>query len=1139
MELPIFKLAADCDRCVFGETAQSIGIPTRHIAGTGHDTALLIVGDKPGVEEDAAYAHFVGNAGQILQEVYVEAGELSKYADVYATNAVRCKPPKDIEPRVTQYKACRPHLDDDIYELSKRYPRVVVLGVGAGAARALRGSSLEDATFAQGIEISFGDNTRRVCCPAFWTDNPANLFTHRNPTRVDAVADHLQLLGDFLRTGSLPNAEIGNVAIEVAARELGIPTSPISFDIESYGCIAGLPNQRVFNAKRAIATDEVQPDKLVATIALSWRDKDRLRSSVYVASNPEHVEAFGFAISDAINRGCWLLGMNTAFDVGFLRADPRFSQLFTRGKCKLLDLAVYNYLDSEVRMERSLKNISPLKGTTTYDDEEINLKKGERYDSDADPRLHKYNAKDAIATLINYEKMLASIANTYGPDSDKLSERTRQWYNELLWFAIESGEDGVYIDREQLVRVDAEMKRRADRVERWVKASGGSINGTGSGKWKSTLSVEAATEAGLLNDPRLARTKTGISANNANFELYLGCLDRKSPLSRKVRAIQLFTQFRDIRSRYTNAMLVGRKVKGYKGLHPGSLVLDTGLVHPTWYIIPGQFEDNSRGGTKQGRITCLHGDTSVITSEGDLPIREAVRRKLEVITFDRRDGTLRFVIPAYWIHGGIQPLLKVTYKGRNSFGEVLCSPEHRWLKKNGDFIEAKNLRKGMSLRHVYRFVDHHGYPRLRSRDRKWPEQQHTIHTLNLPGHEIVHHLDENRSNFARSNLQGMDRVTHTALHHTGKGEPPVTYTCENCGALRTVGASRDYSFRFCCRNCFVEFSRNNYRVCSIEPAGVGEVFCFQIPETETFLLSDGLVSGNCRNPGLQNLAKPVKACLSTRYDLLLEADLSQIELRTAALISGDPVMCGDYNAGRDRHLTTARVILREVLAYMITNKRDSAFGFDRASIEFLALDPSVTKKTHGIDIWRHLGKTLNFLVLFRGGAKKAQETAQRDLGVLLPLDVWTRIIVSFYRECHVFGRWQAGWIADAKKHGRCVLPLLGQSRLFHGGVSGVEKAMNEVANFPIQTMAANALIDGQRLCRARFREAGLRAVSSLSIYDAMYVECPQDELETVKSIIDDSLRNIPYWLDLQRHYGRKVPVGYDIKILRTRNVNKP
>ena len=897
MELPIFKLAADCDRCVFGDTAQSIGIPTRHIAGTGHDTALLIIGDKPGVEEDTAYAHFVGNAGQILQEVYVEAGELSKYADVYATNAVRCKPPKDIEPRVTQYKACRGHLDEDVYELSKRYPRIVVLGVGAGAARALRSSSLEDATFAQGAEISFGDNERRVVCPAFWTDNPANLFTHRNPTRVDAVADHLQLLGDYLRTGQRQVVLLGDITPEVATRELGIPRGPISFDIESYGCIAGLPNQRVFNAKRAIATDGIAAGQLVATIALSWRDKDRLRSAIYVASNPEHVEAFSFAISDAINRGCWLLGMNTAFDVGFLRADPRFSQLFTRGKCKLLDLAVYNYLDSEVRMERSLKNISPLKGTTTYDDEEIDLKKGERYDSDADPRLHKYNAKDAIATLINYEKMLASIASTYGPDSDKLSERTRQWYNELLWFAIESGEDGVYIDREQLIRVDAEMKRRADRVERWVKASGGSINGTGSGKWKSTLSVEAATEAGLLNDPRLARTKTGISANNANFELYLGCLDRKSPLSRKVRAIQLFTQFRDIRSRYTNAMLVGRKVKGYKGLHPGSLVLDTGLVHPTWYIIPGQFEDNSKGGTRQGRITC-------------------------------------------------------------------------------------------------------------------------------------------------------------------------------------------------------------------------------------------------RQPGLQNLAKPVKACLSTRFDYLLEADLSQIELRTAALISGDSVMCGDYNAGRDRHLTTARVILREVLAYMITNKRDSAFGFDRASIEFLALDPSVTKKTHGIDIWRQLGKTLNFLVLFRGGAKKAQETAQRDLGILLPLDVWTRIIVSFYRECHVFGRWQGGWINDAKRYGRCVLPLLGQSRLFHGGVSGVEKAMNEVANFPIQTMAANALIDGQRLCRERFREAGLRAVSSLSIYDAMYVECPQDELETVKSIIDESLRNIPYWLDLQRHYGREVPVGYDIKILRTRNVDK-
>jgi len=860
--------------------------------------ALLIVGAAPGVEEDAACSHWVGRAGEYLEHLYVKTAGLSELADIYVSNVVRCLGPKDTEPRTKHYNACRPYLVDDLLELQKHYESVTLLGVGAGAARSLCDSSLDGCLGRQGVPVDFGHG---LSIRSFWTDNPANLFTHRNPTRLDAVTDHLSLLRCYLQNDELPiSLEAEKCVVETATRHLGIPTGGvISVDIESYGAVDGLPPQRVFNAVRAQKTDGVDPSALVQTVAVAWRDKGRLRCSVYTLSNPEHLEAFRFVMGQAPGLPLHFLGMNTQFDVGFLRADPRTSDLVTRGKYKLLDLGVYNYLHSEIRTERSLKTVSPLLGVGDYLDE-LNLKKGERYATDDDQRLLKYNAKDAIYTLLGYERLLRRIGDDYGLDSDKLSDRTRDWYSELLWFAVESGESGVSLNRTKMVALDASLQTGTKTVSDRVREQfGGAVDGKGSRKWKVSLTDAAVVEAGLLNDRRLKvtpKTKT-ISANNENFELLLGHLPLESANRKQIELLQEFTTLRDTVSRYTGPMLRGRKVKGYKGLHPGSLVLND-AVYPSWYIVPGQFEDGGTGGTKQGRIVC-------------------------------------------------------------------------------------------------------------------------------------------------------------------------------------------------------------------------------------------------RNPGLQNLAASVKECLWTRFNpgVLLESDLSQIELRVAALISGDPVMMGDYlREDGDRHWTTGKVILKEVLGYMVQKGLRTAFGIDREWAEVAITQAVADKKDPRVKPIRQLGKTLNFLILFRGGARKAQETAAKDCSILLPLEVWERIVRRFHYECPVFKKWQDNWVEEAVQNGKCVLPILGQSRLFLGGRSGVEEKMNEVANFPIQTMAANVMISGHAAARKVFRSEDMEAVSNLTIYDAMYTECPAHEQEDVTTIIAECLECPEFWALMQEHYGRTLPLGHETKVLCERTL---
>ncbi|WP_308197122.1 UdgX family uracil-DNA binding protein [Anaeromyxobacter sp. SG17] len=115
---------------------------TQTVFGEGpRQTAVLLVGEQPGNDEDLAGRPFVGPAGRLLDRA-LEAAGLDR-ASVYVTNAVkhfkweaRGKRRIHQKPNVGEVRACRPWLDA---ELRAVQPRAVVL-LGATAAQALLGS---------------------------------------------------------------------------------------------------------------------------------------------------------------------------------------------------------------------------------------------------------------------------------------------------------------------------------------------------------------------------------------------------------------------------------------------------------------------------------------------------------------------------------------------------------------------------------------------------------------------------------------------------------------------------------------------------------------------------------------------------------------------------------------------------------------------------------------------------------------------------------------------------------------------------------------------------------------------------------------------------------------------------------------
>jgi DNA polymerase len=73
---------------------------------------VLLIGEAPGEKEDLAGHPFVGTAGKLLDELLSSAG-LGR-DDVFITNIVACRPPRNRTPRVREVNAHAPWIEEQL-----------------------------------------------------------------------------------------------------------------------------------------------------------------------------------------------------------------------------------------------------------------------------------------------------------------------------------------------------------------------------------------------------------------------------------------------------------------------------------------------------------------------------------------------------------------------------------------------------------------------------------------------------------------------------------------------------------------------------------------------------------------------------------------------------------------------------------------------------------------------------------------------------------------------------------------------------------------------------------------------------------------------------------------------------------------
>lgn len=245
------------------------------------------------------------------------------------------------------------------------------------------------------------------------------------------------------------------------------------------------------------------------------------------------------------------------------------------------------------------------------------------------------------------------------------------------------------------------------------------------------------------------------------------------------------------------------------------------------------------------------------------------------------------------------------------------------------------------------------------------------------------------------------------------------------------------------------------------------------------LTATGRLSSN--NPNLQNIpirtpeGAEVRKAFIPRDEghLLLAADYSQIELRLIAEISGDPAMLEAFQAGQDIHRATAARV----------------FGvpYDEVTSE-----------------QRYRAKTVNFSITYGAGATNLS----RQLNI--KRNEASKLIDQYFKEYQGLKKYMEDVVEGARQNGY-VTTLLGRRRHLReiNSNSSFERSNAEriAINTPIQGTAADMIKVAMINIHRALKEQELQTKMVLQVHDELVFDVPKAELDGVRSMIEEKMKN--------------------------------
>ena len=256
------------------------------------------------------------------------------------------------------------------------------------------------------------------------------------------------------------------------------------------------------------------------------------------------------------------------------------------------------------------------------------------------------------------------------------------------------------------------------------------------------------------------------------------------------------------------------------------------------------------------------------------------------------------------------------------------------------------------------------------------------------------------------------------------------------------------------------------------------------------------------HPNLQNI--PIRTTMGRKVRrgfiarpgfILLGADYSQVELRLLAYFSQDPVMLEAFENDRDIHQQTASEILNVPLEKVTPDERSRA-------------------------------KAVNFGLMY--GQSSFGLASQLGISRREAKEYITRYFLRFIKVKEYLDSLKeiaekTGYSLTVKKRKRFWPDIRSQNRTV--------KAVAErgAINTPIQGSAADIIKMAMTDIQGKLDRQGLTAKMIIQVHDELIFEVSEEELNTVKKLVRDSMENI---LGSNRHLKVDMNIGvswYDLK----------
>ncbi len=245
------------------------------------------------------------------------------------------------------------------------------------------------------------------------------------------------------------------------------------------------------------------------------------------------------------------------------------------------------------------------------------------------------------------------------------------------------------------------------------------------------------------------------------------------------------------------------------------------------------------------------------------------------------------------------------------------------------------------------------------------------------------------------------------------------------------------------------------------------------------LASTGRLSSN--NPNLQNIPIKTEEGRQVRKAfvpadsscLLLAADYSQIELRLIAEMSGETAMIEAFEKGHDIHSATASRIYQVPLESVTTEQRRNA-------------------------------KTVNFSIIYGAGAtnlSKQLNIRRQEAKELIDAYFKQYQGLKSYMEKVVEGAREKGYVETMLGRRRILRDINSRNSLARSG------AERMAINTPVQGTAADMIKIAMIHIHDAIQKAALKSKMVLQVHDELVFEVPLDEVDQIKDIILQKMKN--------------------------------